>query len=162
MALQAGLSASGFLLIAVGAFMVLVPKRVDLVLRWATAAAGRLRGRFLRLVGRPQARIVGAGAGTMAVVGASAAGIVSIAEDAPLEQQLAFLRTQAIRVQKRLSKLEDEVREHPARWKRELDDLRADLRAWVGAELDRSQDAYLRLRISGTLVALAGNGLLAF
>lgn len=154
---------TGLFLVGVGAFMVLVPAPFDRLLRAARARGRALAGKVLRLLGLRRARAVtgsiSSALGTDLAMRVS--GIVKISGDSPVDVQLKALRTQAFEMQQRLATVERELEDHPGRWARDIDGLRVELRAWVNSELDRALGAYLRLRVAGTFVALAGNALLA-
>jgi hypothetical protein len=152
------LLSAGLFLVGLGGFMVLLPARFARLLRRALEG-GRA---VLRLLGVRRMHTVGAALhGVYNLEGAAVSGLVTIPEDASLDRQLAYLRARAVEAQEHLARLEQTVVEDRRLSQRELGELRDEMRAWVGGELDRALGAYLGLRVAGTFVALAGNALLA-
>jgi hypothetical protein len=88
--------------------------------------------------------------------------LVSVGDDAPLEQKLSFLLRQVDALQRRLGEVENAVRVMPDRWRAELNAAVDELRAYVASEIERARDEYSRLRRLGIVFIAAGTILLAW
>jgi hypothetical protein len=138
----------------------LVPGAVRFA-RWTSVRSRRIENRVRRDLGLPARgrTVIGVSAGTLAIVGMNASGIVGYNPDAPIEAKVEYLlrrdraaQEEANRLAQRVSNLEEESATR-------LDDLRREIEARILREIEAAQLDFRRARIGGTVALALGLGL---
>jgi hypothetical protein len=113
----------------------------------------RIVGRPLRLIGRPLPNVFSAGAGGVSAAGFQATGIVSISEEAPIEQKVEYLLRREQEAQQKADAIEGRL---TAVESRRLAELRRAMEEHVAAAIVEAEGRYRPIRVLGGLALAAG------
>lgn len=152
-----------------GLLLVAAPELVPILQGIASAVLGgwrrirdlmrRAERALRRLVHRPRAHVVSAGAGIATAGGLGASGRVSPRRDATLEEKVEFLLRRDENVQDRLEEVNRSLESMPRRWRSDITETSETLRDEHTRALEQLRDRHLKARLMGVALLVVGIGL---
>ena len=136
--------------------------RAGAVIRFVRARMSQWWHRLLLRLGRHGRHVFDKGtAGGVGHASAGAVGFKMVGEDAPLDQQLAFLREFVEKTENRLGELEGRVTDLPRQWQHDIREAREAIDSMVTKRIEQIRDTHIRVRLVGIGFLLAGVPILA-